>query len=135
MLQFLHCYFVKKQTVSSLLSLISVFLFIKEKDTCDIVHIVHCTRLLSISALSTSSLTNHPTNQPTNQSTTHSLTTWSRVLLEKLVVPELVKKFSIFYGTQWFITMFTRAHHLSLSLVREIQYTPSACIIFPQHRF
>jgi len=58
MLQLLHCYFVRKQAVSSILSLISVFLFIKEKDTCDIVHIVHCTSLLIISALSTSYLTN-----------------------------------------------------------------------------
>ena len=63
---------------------------------------------------------------------THSLNTWSRVLLEKLIVPELVKKFSIFCGTQRLITMFTRVCHLSLSLVREIQCTSPAPIIFPQ---
>jgi hypothetical protein len=34
-------------------------------------------------------------------------------LLEKLSVPELVKKFS-FYGTYSFITVFTRTSHLFL---------------------
>ena len=43
------------------------------------------------------------------------LTPWSRVLLEKLTVSQLVKKFPIFYGTQRLITPFTRVHHLSLS--------------------
>jgi hypothetical protein len=43
------------------------------------------------------------------------LTPWSRGLLEKLTVSQLVKKFPAFYGTQRFITAFTRAHHLSLS--------------------
>jgi hypothetical protein len=43
------------------------------------------------------------------------LTPWSRILLEKLIVTQLVKKFLVFYGTRFFITMFTRAHHLSLS--------------------
>jgi len=35
----------------------------------------------------------------------------SKVLLEKLTVTQLVKKFHAFYGTQRFITVFTRAHH------------------------
>jgi hypothetical protein len=39
----------------------------------------------------------------------------SRGLLEKLTVSQLVKKFPAFYGTQRFITAFTRALHLSLS--------------------
>ena len=39
--------------------------------------------------------TNGPTNQPTNQLTTHC-----RVILEKLVVPQPVKKYLAFYGTQ-----------------------------------
>jgi hypothetical protein len=39
----------------------------------------------------------------------------SRVLLEKLIVTLLVKKFLAFYGIQRFITMFTTAHHWSLS--------------------
>jgi len=33
------------------------------------------------------------------------LTPWSRVLLEKLIVTQLVKKFPTFYGTQRFITI------------------------------
>jgi hypothetical protein len=37
-----------------------------------------------------------------------------RILLEKLTVPQLVKKFSAFYGTRMFITVFTTARHLSL---------------------
>ena len=43
------------------------------------------------------------------------LTLCSGVLLEKLIVPQLVKKFLAFYKTRRFITVFTRAHHLSLS--------------------
>jgi hypothetical protein len=39
----------------------------------------------------------------------------STALLETLTVPQLVKKFSAFYGTRRFITAFTSAHHLSLS--------------------
>jgi hypothetical protein len=35
--------------------------------------------------------------------------------LEKLTVPQLVKKFPAFYGTRRFITAFTRACDLSLS--------------------
>jgi hypothetical protein len=50
------------------------------------------------------------TNQQTNQ-----LTKWSRVLLGKLIVTELDKKFPTFYGTQRFITMSTTACHWSLS--------------------
>jgi hypothetical protein len=39
----------------------------------------------------------------------------SRVLPEKLICPQLVKKFPAFYGTRRFITAFTSARHLSLS--------------------
>jgi len=35
---------------------------------------------------------------------------WSIILLEKLIVILLVIKYSAFYGTRRFITMFTRAH-------------------------
>jgi len=35
---------------------------------------------------------------------------WSRVLHVKLIVPELVKKFDAFNGTQRLIPTFTRAH-------------------------
>ena len=43
------------------------------------------------------------------------LTPWSTVRLEKLTVPQPVKKFPTFYGTRRFITAFTSARHLSLS--------------------
>jgi hypothetical protein len=42
-------------------------------------------------------------------------------LLEKLTVPQLVKKFPTVYGTQSFIAAFTTAHQLSLSRARPIQ--------------
>jgi hypothetical protein len=34
-----------------------------------------------------------------------SVTPWGRVVLEKVAFPQLVKKFSAFYGTQSFITV------------------------------
>jgi hypothetical protein len=46
---------------------------------------------------------------------TNLVTSRSRVLLEKLTGPQIVKKFTLFYGTRRFITAFTSAHHLSLS--------------------
>ena len=51
------------------------------------------------------------------------LNPWNRVL-EKLTSSHLVKKFPAFYGTQRFITAFTRAHHLHLSWARSIQSMP-----------
>jgi hypothetical protein len=47
---------------------------------------------------------------------TYLLTPRSRVVLEKLIGFQLVKKFPVFYGTQKFIIAFTLARHLSLSL-------------------
>jgi len=44
----------------------------------------------------------------------------SRILLEKLTGSQLVKKFLAFCGTRRFITVFTRARHLSLSWARSI---------------
>jgi hypothetical protein len=41
------------------------------------------------------------------------LTPWSSVL-DKLPVAQLLKNFRIFYGTQFFVTMFTRACPWSL---------------------
>jgi hypothetical protein len=38
--------------------------------------------------------------------------------LKKLTVTQLVKKFPPFYGTRWFITVFTRARHWSISWAR-----------------
>jgi hypothetical protein len=52
---------------------------------------------------------------------TYLITPWSRVLLEKLIGSQQVKKFSAFYGTRRFITAFTRARHLSLSWPSSIQ--------------
>jgi len=49
------------------------------------------------------------------------LTPCSQVLLEKLMVTQLVQKFPTFWGTQRFITMFTRTYHWSLSWARRIQ--------------
>jgi len=46
---------------------------------------------------------------------TYLLTPWSRVLLEKLIGFQLVKKFPTFYGTRRFITAFTSARQLSIS--------------------
>ena len=50
-------------------------------------------------------------------STPHStaLTQWSRIFLEKLTVAQLVQTLTAFYGTRRFITVFTRAQHVSIS--------------------
>jgi len=45
---------------------------------------------------------------------------WSGVLWNP-VGPELVKKLLLLFGTRRFNAVFTRAHHLSLSLARPIQ--------------
>jgi len=52
---------------------------------------------------------------------TYLLTPWTRVLLKKLTVSQLVKKFPTFYATQRFITALTSARHLSLSWASLIQ--------------
>ena len=52
------------------------------------------------------------------------LTQCSRVLLVKLSISQLVKKFTAFYGTRRFITTFTSARHLSLSWARSIKSMP-----------
>jgi hypothetical protein len=54
---------------------------------------------------------------------TYLLTPWSRVLLEKLIGLQLVKKFPAFYGNRSFITALTSARHLSLSWASSIQST------------
>jgi len=38
------------------------------------------------------------------------MTTWN-LILEKLTLPQLVKKFPIYYGTQMVIGVFTKAYH------------------------
>jgi len=49
------------------------------------------------------------------------LTQWSSLLREKLTGPQLVKKFSVFYGACKFITAFTSVRHLSLFSAVPIQ--------------
>jgi hypothetical protein len=53
---------------------------------------------------------------------------WSWVLHGKLPVTQLPKNFPVFYGTQRFITMFTRDLHWSLSWARWIQSVPPYAI-------
>ena len=55
---------------------------------------------------------------------TYLFTPWSRILLEKLTVPQLVKKFPAFYATRRFIIAFTTARQLSLPWARWIQSRP-----------
>ena len=57
-------------------------------------------------------------------SLTYLLIPYSTVLLQKLSVSQLVKKFPTFYGTRRFITAFTTARHLSLSWATSIQSIP-----------
>ena len=52
---------------------------------------------------------------------TYLLTSWCRVLLEKLTGLQLVKKFPTFHGTRRFITALTSVRHLSLSWASTIQ--------------
>jgi len=67
------------------------------------------------------------------------LTPCSRVLLEKLIFIQLLKKFPAFYGNQRFITMFTRVHQWSLFWARWNYSRPShpislrAILILPTH--
>jgi len=53
---------------------------------------------------------------------TDLLTSWIRVLLEKLNRLQLVKKFPAFYGTRRFITALKNARHLSLSSPTSTQF-------------
>jgi len=52
------------------------------------------------------------------------LSPWSRVLLKELTGSQLVKKFSVFYGTWRFIIAFQNAHHMFLSSASSIQPMP-----------
>ena len=52
---------------------------------------------------------------------TYLLTPWCKVLLEKLIGLQLVKKFTAFHGTRRFITALTSVRHLSLSWASPIQ--------------
>jgi hypothetical protein len=46
---------------------------------------------------------------------TYILTPWCRILFEKLIVTQLVKKIPLSYGTRRFITVFTKARHWTLT--------------------
>jgi hypothetical protein len=52
---------------------------------------------------------------------TYLLTSWCRVVLEKLTGLQLVKKFPAFHGIRRFITALTTVRHLSLSWASPIQ--------------
>ena len=51
------------------------------------------------------------------------LNPWSTVLLEKLIGPQLVKKFPEFYGTRKFITALS--YYIFLSSAKSIQFMPT----------
>jgi hypothetical protein len=55
------------------------------------------------------------------QHLTYSLTSWCRVLLEKLTGLQLVKEFTAFHGTRRFVTALTNVRHPSLSWASPIQ--------------
>jgi len=55
---------------------------------------------------------------PTKSNTFLKPSSWSRVLLEKLIVTQIVKKFPAFYGIGKLITAFTKARHWYLSLAK-----------------
>jgi hypothetical protein len=50
------------------------------------------------------------------------LTPLRKVLLEKLIVTQLLKRFGAFCGTQMFITVFKRCCHCQLNLIRTVTY-------------
>jgi len=56
----------------------------------------------------------------------HALIKWSTILFEKLIIAQLVKKFTTFYWTWRFNTVFTRTHHWALAWVKLIQSTPNS---------
>jgi hypothetical protein len=64
---------------------------------------------------------------------------WSWVLLQKPRILQLLKNFPKFYGTWWFITVFTRALHWFLSWATSIQSIPfhsislRSILILPTH--
>ena len=60
-----------------------------------------------------------------NHLSVNLLTSWSRVLPNKLISPQLVRKFPTFYETRRFITEFTTASHLSLPCARSMESMPT----------
>ena len=75
------------------------------------------------------SSTVHP-SRTSSEISTYLLTSWCRVLLEKLTGLQLVKNFPAFHGTRRFITALTSVRHLSLSWASPIQSIyphPTSC--------
>jgi hypothetical protein len=54
-------------------------------------------------------------NIPTSFVTSNWITPWSKVLFEKLIVTNVIKKFLTFCGAPRFFSLFTRVCHWSLS--------------------
>ena len=94
--------------------------------------ILHNSRLHAIS---------HMNIQWSSQINTNQLIPWGRVLSEKLIIPQLIKKFPTFYGTPRFVTTFTSTCHLSLSWSWQIQSMPDhltswkSILIFYSHLY
>ena len=64
------------------------------------------------------------TQHHSGSTSTLKLVSWI-TLLQKLSVPQLVKKCSAFYGTSKFITVYTNSSHLSQTQTRCSQSAPS----------
>jgi hypothetical protein len=75
---------------------------------------LHCGIAQKYSAATFVSLGFHYGKEKFGAPLQRQLTPRSRVFLEKLTRPELVKKFLAIYGTRKFNIAFTRARHLSL---------------------
>ena len=56
---------------------------------------------------------------------TYLISSWSRILLGKLIGYQLLKQSPAFHGTRRFITAFTSARQLSLSWASSIQFIPT----------
>ena len=46
-------------------------------------------------------------------------------IFKKVTLPQAVTKYPAFYATRWFITVFTKPHHLSLSSTTLTQSSPT----------
>jgi len=76
-------------------------------------------------------LIRRPTDRPTIQQTNHS-TPWIRIILKKLIVTQLLKRFSAFCGTRRFITVYTKSCRWFLSYV---QFSLHSSIAFIRDNF
>ena len=65
---------------------------------------------------------------------TNQFAAWRRVLLDKQIVVQLVKKLPTICGTQCFVTVFTRARHLPLSWPRCLWFKPFKIILILYYR-